>query len=149
MTKPSVQKVVLPLLSAVISVNGKRGGVGVKQEFPAGAPLFHLLSLTKKTAKISVVGGSLAGGGQTLTLRRGKPLTLVNTADGTRFRLVLLSTSTKAAAAPPAQPTRPRRAPTQSSDDQTQTTPTHRDDADERHADAAAADTIAVPALGG
>ena len=141
-TKPSVQKVVLPLLSAVISVNGKRGGVGVKQEFPAKAPLFHLLSLTKKTAKISVVGGSLAGGGQTLTLRRGTPLTLVNTADGTRFRLELLSTSTKAAAVKPAQPaTTP--APAQTTATSTSTTSTTDTQTQQP------ADTVAVPALGG
>jgi len=81
-------------------VNGEREGVNVKLDFPAEAPLFRLVSLTKKTARISVAGGSLANGKATLTLRRGKPLTLVNTADGTRFRLVLVSTSTEAAKEP-------------------------------------------------
>ncbi len=99
---PEVHKVVLPFLSAVISVNGVRQGVDVKVDFPADAPLFHLVSLTKRTAKISVSGGSLANGKATLTLRRGQPLTLVNTADGTRYRLVLVSTSSSAAATPPA-----------------------------------------------
>jgi len=144
-TKPAVQKIVLPLLSAVISVNGTRGAVGVKQRFPAKAPLFHLLKLTKSTAKIAVVGGGLAGGGQTLTLRRGKPLTLVNTADGTRFRLALVSTSTKAVAASPATPattTTQTQTPAP-----TQTTPT--DAASTADTQTQPADTIAVPALGG
>ncbi len=140
--QPSVQKIVLPLLSAVISVNGKRSGVGVKQDFPAKTPLFHVLSLTKKTAKISVVGGALAGGGKTITLRRGRPLTLVNTADGTRFRLELLSTSTKAATVKPAQPatTAP---PAQAATTSTNTTSTTDTQTQQP------ADTLAVPALGG
>jgi len=96
---PDGHKIASPFVSAVISVNGVRGGVNVKVDFPADAPIFHLVSLTKKTAKISVSGGSLANGKQTLTLRRGKPLTLVNTADGTRYRLVLVTTSHAAATA--------------------------------------------------
>jgi len=101
---PAGHKIALPFLSAVISVNGVKEGVNIKVDFPADAPLFHLVSLTKKTAKISVSGGSLANGSQTLTLRRTKPLTLVNTADGTRYRLVLVTTS-RAAAAAAATPT--------------------------------------------
>jgi hypothetical protein len=116
---PAVHKIVLPVLSAVISVNGVREGVNVKVDFPTDAPIFHLVSLTKKTAKISVAGGSLASGKATLTLRRGKPLTLVNTADGTRYRIVLLTTSTVAAATPPAQTT-----PAQTTTTPTQTTTT-------------------------
>jgi hypothetical protein len=90
---PAAKKVVLPFLSAMISVNGVKEGVNVTVDFPVATPVFHLVSLTKKTAKISVAGGSLANGAPTLVLRRGKPLTLVNTADGTRYRLVLVSTS--------------------------------------------------------
>jgi hypothetical protein len=93
-------KVVLPIRSAVISLNGVRQGVNLKVDFPADAPLFHLVSLTKKTAKVSIAGGSLASGKVTLTLRRGKPVTLVNTADGTRYKLLLVSTSTGEAVTP-------------------------------------------------
>jgi hypothetical protein len=98
-TAPAAKKVVLPFLSATISVNGVKEGVNVTVDFPVAGPVFHLVSLTKKTAKISVAGGSLANGAPTLTLRRGKPLTLMNTADGTRYRLVLVSTSRSAATA--------------------------------------------------
>jgi hypothetical protein len=120
-------KIALSFLSAVISVNGVRGGVNVKVDFPADAPLFHLVSLTKKTAKISVAGGSLANGSETLTLRRGKPLTLVNTADGTRYRLVLVTTSKAAAVAQTQSPgtTSPGAAtPTDTSTTTTETTTT-------------------------
>jgi hypothetical protein len=126
---PASKKVILPFLSAVISVNGVREGVDVKVDFPVDAPLFHLVSLTKKGAKISVAGGSLASGAPTVTLRRGKPVTLVNTADGTRYRLVLVSTST--AAAVPATTTDPSGSttpttttPTQTTTTETTTTPT-------------------------
>ena len=97
---PAAKKVVLPFLSATISVNGVKEGVNVTVDFPAATPVFHLVSLTRKTAKVSVAGGSLANGAPTLTLRRGKALTLVNTADGTRYRLVLVSTSKAPAAVP-------------------------------------------------
>jgi len=121
---PDVRKVTLPFLSAVISVNGERQGVDVKVDFPTEAPLFHLISLTKTTAKISVSGGSLESGKSTLTLRRGKPLTLVNTADGTRFRLVLKSTSKSAAAKPATTQTPSAEPATPAAPTTTTTTPT-------------------------
>ena len=40
--------------------------------------------------KIGIAGGSLAGGGQTVTLAKGKTLTLMNTADGTKYALQLV-----------------------------------------------------------
>ena len=116
---PAVKKIVLPLLSATIAVNGVRIGVDLKVDFPADAPLFHLVSLTKRTAKISIVGGSLTDRKTTLTLRRGKPLTLVNTADGTRYRLKLVATSSSAAVQPD-----PTEATSSSSSTPTTTAPT-------------------------
>jgi hypothetical protein len=70
--------------------------------FPAANPipstdgLFQLLSLTTHTATITIVGGSYASGSQTLTLKENKPVTLVNTADGTRYTLVLYPQGTVA-----------------------------------------------------
>jgi hypothetical protein len=81
-------------------VNGDEEGVNLKADFPVAAPLFHLVSLTGKTATISVAGGSLANGAPTLVLRKGKSVTLANTADGTRYKLLLVSTSKTAAVAP-------------------------------------------------
>lgn len=97
-----------PPSSAVLSVNGVSESVASGSNFPAASPVFQLLSLTAKAAKISVVGGSYANGAPTLTLQVNKSVTLVNTADGTRYTLVLLPQGTQvsapasAAAAPPA-----------------------------------------------
>jgi hypothetical protein len=83
--------------SAVISVNGELMNVAVNSDFPTsgtvfnqvGAPLFHLLSLTQKTAKVAIAGGSYSDGSAALTLTVGTPVTLQNTADGTRYTLLL------------------------------------------------------------
>ena len=45
--------------------------------------------MTKTTAKISIAGGSYTSGASTVTLRVNKPVTLMNTADGSRFKLIL------------------------------------------------------------
>lgn len=97
-----------PPSSAVISVNGTSEQVTSGANFPVSNPdasangLFELVSLTTRTATISVVGGSYASGSHTLTLRVNKSVTLVNTADGTRYTLVLYPQGTAAPAAPAA-----------------------------------------------
>jgi hypothetical protein len=82
--------------TAVISVNGTLTTVTVGSDFPEASasdpnatPLFHLVSLTTKTAKIAIAGGSYTSGASTVTLRVNKPVTLMNTADGSRFKLIL------------------------------------------------------------
>jgi hypothetical protein len=79
--------------TAEISVNGVAQTVQVGGVFPASDPFFKLVALTKKGAKISIDGGSLANGAPTVTLTKAKPLTLQNTSDGTRYVLRLLSVS--------------------------------------------------------
>jgi hypothetical protein len=100
--------------SAVISVNGTAESVAAGASFPASNPLFQLLSLTKTTAKVTVVGGSYASGAASLTLTVNKSVTLVNTADGTRYTLLLFPQGT----APPAASAASTAAPA------TSTTPT-------------------------
>jgi hypothetical protein len=78
--------------SALISVNGTSETVAVGAQFPAASPVFVLVSLTVKSAKIAIAGGSLQGGG-TATLKKGRTLTLMNTSDGTRYVLRLISVS--------------------------------------------------------
>ena len=78
---------------AMISINGKEEEVAAKAKFPAVDPVFVLVSLKPKSAKIAIAGGSFASGGGTVTLTLGKPLTLMNTADGTRYELRLVSTT--------------------------------------------------------
>ena len=98
-----------PPTSAVISVNGTSESVLSGSNFPAASPVFQLLSLTATTAKISVVGGSYASGAGALTLKVNKPVTLVNTADGTRYTILLMpqgtQASTPAVIAPVSPPT--------------------------------------------
>jgi hypothetical protein len=74
---------------AVISVNGTLMSVSVGADFPQATPLFHLISLTQTTAKIAIAGGSYSNGAAAVTLHVNKAVTLMNTADGTRFKLIL------------------------------------------------------------
>jgi hypothetical protein len=80
-----------PIIYATIDFNSKPQQVQVKGTFPTPEPLFVLRSLTKKQAKISVAGGSFDGG-QPVTLKLGKKVTLVNTATGVRYVLKLVYT---------------------------------------------------------
>jgi hypothetical protein len=79
--------------TAVISINGKREKVTTGALFPASEKMFRLTSLGTVGAKIGIAGGSLVGGGKTVTLKRGKTLTLENTGSGARYKLRLLSIS--------------------------------------------------------
>lgn len=74
-----------------ISVNGTAEDVEVKKTFPATQPTFVLVSLAKngRSVEIGIAGGTYADGGQTIELKLGRPLTLQNTADGTRYELEL------------------------------------------------------------
>ena len=81
------------LTTAEISINGSPESVKTGARFPAADPVFTLVSLTKKAAKVAIAGGSLENGAPTVTLTKGKALTLLNTADGTRYVLRLLSVS--------------------------------------------------------
>ncbi len=78
--------------TVTISVNGKNEEVGKGGTFPASSPTFRLVSFGDDTAQIGIVGGTYATGGQTVTLKKGVPVTLVNTSDGTRYRIVLVKT---------------------------------------------------------
>jgi len=93
--------------SAVISVNGTSESVSTGGNFPAASPVFQLVALTATTAKVSVAGGSYASGAATLTLKVNVPVTLMNTADGTRYTLTLLPQGTTPSATPAAGSTTP------------------------------------------
>jgi hypothetical protein len=109
-TTPSVPKAppAPPPTTAVIKVNDQLMSVAVGATF---STFFKLESLTQTTAKVSIVGGSYADGAPALTLTVGKPVTLQNTADGTRYTLTLeppgtpVPTTTTTTASTPAAPT--------------------------------------------
>jgi hypothetical protein len=56
---------------------------------PTLQPVFHLVSAALHSAKIAIAGGSYSNGAATVTLQENKAVTLMNTADGTRYRLIL------------------------------------------------------------
>ena len=76
---------------ATITVNGLASVVSVGASFPAAAPVFTLVSLTPRAARIGIVDGTYETGVPTVTLAKGKTVTLMNTADGTRYVLRLVS----------------------------------------------------------
>ena len=77
----------------IISVNGARQALEPGVAFPASDPVFVLVAEQPgaKTAVIGVAGGAYASGAKTTKLRVGKPLTLVNTTTGARYRIVLVA----------------------------------------------------------
>jgi hypothetical protein len=76
---------------ATITVNGIASVVSVGAAFPASSPVFTLVSLTSRAAKIGIAGGSYENGAATVTLAKGNTVTLMNTADGTRYVLRLVA----------------------------------------------------------
>jgi|SRR5581483_5202969 len=83
-----------PPAAALIAVNGHVGVVTLGATFPttknaATNAVFRLVGLTAKSAKVAVVGGSYSNGARTLELTVNTVVTLVNTADGKRYTLIL------------------------------------------------------------
>jgi hypothetical protein len=91
-----------PATATTISINGVEGVVEVAKEFPLADPIFLLVSTAAdgKSAEIGIAGGRYANGEPTITLKLGKPLTLQNTADGSRYELVLRTVAGFAPVAP-------------------------------------------------
>lgn len=85
---------------AVITVNGQSETVaGPSYNFPAADPIFHA-RIERSDVKVTIVGGSFASGAPALTLKLHKPVTLVNTATGIRYRLELISLSSGSPSTP-------------------------------------------------
>ena len=74
-----------------ISVNGRVQVVRVGKLFPSSNPLFRLVGITRGGARIGIASGSYSSGAQTVSLVPGRTMTLVDTADGVRYRIRLLS----------------------------------------------------------
>jgi hypothetical protein len=94
---------------ALISTNGVCERVAVKATFPADEDIFRVVSIAPggKSVEIAVVGGSYDSGQPTATLKLGEKLTLVNTADGTRYVIALQSKCNAEAQPTRATPTTP------------------------------------------
>jgi hypothetical protein len=80
----------------VVSVNGARQVLVAGRAFPAADPVFVLVAeqAGAKTVTVGVAGGAYTDGAQATKLKLGKPLVLVNTTTGARYRLVLISVGT-------------------------------------------------------
>jgi hypothetical protein len=87
----SVSTAAPPPTDATIMVNGRAYALTVKGAFPKAEPLFVLVSLKQKVARIGVAGGSFENG-KTIALPKGKQVTLVNDATGARYVLKLVYT---------------------------------------------------------
>jgi hypothetical protein len=77
--------------AARISVNGRVELVKVGASFPSASPLFKLVSVSRGIVQIGIANGSYSSGARTVRLGTGRTLTLVDTADGIRYRLRLIS----------------------------------------------------------
>jgi hypothetical protein len=75
--------------NATIAVNGKPQQLELKDLFPKPDKTFVLVGLKDGAAKIAVAGGSFTDG-NTVALKLGKQITLVDTATGARYVLKLL-----------------------------------------------------------
>lgn len=89
--KPAKKLSFAKATTATVSVNGVKSTVSVGKSFPAAAPVFSLVSLAGGSAKIGIAGGSYESGAATVTLTKGKTVTLLNTADGSRYVLRLVA----------------------------------------------------------
>ena len=77
--------------AARIAVNGQVQVVRVGASFPSANPLFRLVSVTNGVAKIGLAGGSYSSGAKAVSLRAGRSLTLVDTADGIHYQIRLVA----------------------------------------------------------
>jgi hypothetical protein len=74
-----------------LQVNGKVQTVRVGASFPSSNPLFKVVAVTHSGVRIGIANGSYSSGAQTVSLSAGQSLTLVDTADGVRYKLTLIS----------------------------------------------------------
>jgi hypothetical protein len=79
--------------AVAIQINGKVQTVRIGASFPSSNPLFKLVSVNHGVARIGIASGSYASGAGTVSLSGGRTLTLVDTSDGVRYKLELVSAS--------------------------------------------------------
>jgi hypothetical protein len=77
----------------IVTVNGVRQVLEPGMKFPAVDPMFVLVAEKpgSKSVVVGIVGGAYSGGAKTTTLKIGRPLTLVNTTTGARYKISLVS----------------------------------------------------------
>jgi len=116
---------------ALISTNGLCERVAVDGTFPTSENIFRLVSIAKdgKSVQVGIVGGSFDSGQPTATLKLGGKLTLVNTADGTRYvielesKCAVVNEPSTQSSSPPSSTTPVAPTPPQTTTSTTTTTP--------------------------
>jgi hypothetical protein len=88
---PASQRTLAKTGAVTLQVNGTVQTVRVGGSFPSSNPLFRLVSVAHGVARIGIANGSYSSGAQTVTLSSGRSLTLVDTADGVRYTIKLVS----------------------------------------------------------
>jgi hypothetical protein len=88
---PTSQRTLAKTGAVSLQVNGKVQTVRVGASFPSSNPLFRLVSVAHGVVRIGIANGSYSSGAQTVTLTSGRSLTLVDTADGVRYTIKLVS----------------------------------------------------------
>jgi hypothetical protein len=73
-----------------ILVNGRPESVRVGASFPSANPVFRLVSLSRGGVRIGIANGSYSSGAQTVSLGLNRTVTLVDSTNGTRYKLRLL-----------------------------------------------------------
>ncbi len=79
----------VPPSYATLLVNGRPQLLTLKQLFPRADPIFVLVKIVGKNARIGVAGGSFTAG-NTILLEIGKRVTLMNTTTGQRYVVKLV-----------------------------------------------------------
>ena len=71
----------------MIWTNATRQVVGVGHTFDVGDAKFRLAAVDGQTMRLQVADGSFAGGKRTITVRKGREVTLENNATGVLYTL--------------------------------------------------------------
>jgi hypothetical protein len=74
-----------------LEVNGERESVKIGDTFPDSDAAFRLVSAGGDSAEIGLVTGNFADGQETIKVKVGETLVLVDDSDGTRYAIKLLS----------------------------------------------------------
>ena len=77
--------------SAILDINDSAETVDVKGTFPVSDPIFRLVSVSTRSVQIGLVSGKFSNGKKTVTVRRGKSVTLVSQPDGVRYVIEFVS----------------------------------------------------------
>jgi hypothetical protein len=87
---PAAKPAVIGKPGVLLLLDGRKLGLLPGDLFPTADPVFRLVSFTKKSAKVALVTGTLAGGTTALQLQIGHRLVLHDATTGQTYALVLV-----------------------------------------------------------